>query len=83
MLVGKKQRLKKKRFDHIEKLYNSFTVKDMTLEEFRRAYAEETSPVKARRELSQMVGSLDKQRTQGLVAAYQKKEIDARLAKES
>ncbi len=81
--MDKKRRPRKKRFDRIEKLYNSFVTKDMTLEEFRRAYAKETSPTTARRELSQMVDSLDKQRTQGLVAAYQKKEIDARLAKES
>ncbi len=81
MKLGKKQRPKRKpRFDHIEKLYNSFTKKDMTLEAFRKAYLAEINPPKMRRELVSMVDSIQKTRTQQLVAAHQKREIDKKLA---
>ena len=70
---------KKERFSVARKLYDSFTVKDMPFEEFKKAYERETSPRRMQRELKELVRYRGHQRTQGLVAAHQKKEIDARL----
>ena len=71
---------KKERYDVVTKLYNSFTIKDMTLDEFRKAYLAETSPTTMRNELKELVRYRSHQRTQGLVAAHQKKEIDTVLS---
>ena len=70
---------KKERYDVVTRLYNAFTTKDMTLDEFRRAYNAELSPVTMRRELKELVRYRGQQRTQRLVAEHSKKNIDARL----
>lgn len=70
---------KKERFSYARKLYDSFITKDMTFEEFERAYKHETSPVNARRELKEMIRYRGHQRTQRLLAAQSKKQIDAKL----
>ncbi len=76
-----KTKIKKKpRFDHIAKLYESFANKDMTLEEFRRAYIAELDPAKMKGELHKILDSRDKSRTQAMMAKYQKKQIDTKLA---
>ena len=70
---------RKERFSIARKLYDSFTVKDMSFSDFERAYNAELSPRKMQRELKELVRYRGHQRTQGLLAAHQKKEIDARL----
>ncbi|GAF89884.1 unnamed protein product, partial [marine sediment metagenome] len=59
---------KKERYDIVTKLYNAFTVKDMTLKEFRIAYERETSPRNMKKELKELVRFRSHQRTQGAVA---------------
>jgi len=72
---------KNRTLDHIEKLYNSFTRKDMTLKEFRRRYLTATDPKKLQDDLHKVVGYRQVQQTQELVAQRQKKAIDSRLIK--
>ena len=69
----------KERFSHVRKIYDAFPVKDMSFDEFRRAYERETSPVNARRELKELVRYRGQQRTQSLIAAHSKKQINAKL----
>lgn len=76
-----KPKIKKKpRYDHIAKLYASFTNKDMTLEEFRKAYLAELDPSKMKRDIGQILHTRDKSRTQAMVAKHQKQQIDNKLA---
>ncbi len=70
---------KKERFSHVRKLYDSFAVKDMPFEEFRRAYEEETSPTTANRELKELIRYRGQQRTQRLVAARSEKQINDKI----
>ena len=74
-----KRSRKKERFSKVRKLYDTFTVKDMSFSDFERAYNAETSPRRMQRELKELVRYRGQQRTQGLVAAQSKKQINARL----
>ena len=70
---------KKERYDEVVRLYNSFAVKDMTLDEFRKAYERETSPVRLRNELKELVRFRGHQRTRRLLAEHQKQTIDKKV----
>jgi len=70
----------KKRYSHVRRIYDAFTMKDMTFEEFKVAYERETSPRNLRNELKELIRYRGHQRTQQLVAARSKKQIDAKLS---
>ena len=70
---------KKERFSYARKLYDSFTVKDMSFGEFERAYERETSPQNLRSELKELVRYRGQQRTQALLAAQSREQIDAQI----
>jgi len=70
----------KERYSHIRKLYDAFTIKDMTFQEFKKAYERETSPRAMRNELKELVRFRGHQRTQRLVAAQAKEQIDQKLS---
>ena len=71
---------KKERFSEARRLYDSFSVKDMTFEEFEKKYNALVSPVRARNELKELVRFRGHQRTQRLIAAQSKRQIDAKLS---
>ena len=70
---------KNKKSDHIERLYNSFAVKDMPLKEFKRRYLAATNPTKLQKDLGKVIAHRQMTQTQKLVEQHQKKIIDARL----
>lgn len=70
---------KNKSRDHVEKLWNSFKMKDMPLKEFKRRYSAATNPKKLQQDLHKVVAHRQLTQTQKLVAQHQKKAIDARL----
>lgn len=71
---------KKPRFDYIAKIWNSFPEKDMTLEEFRKAYLAELDPGKMKKELHGILQTRERKRTQAMMAKYQKQQIDKKIA---
>lgn len=77
---GKNGKPKKQRYDTVTRLYDSFQDKDMSLDEFRRAYERETSPRKAQKDLAAIIQFRQTRQTQQLVAAHQKQKIDAKLS---
>jgi len=71
---------KKERFSHIRKIYDALAVKDMSFADFERAYKRETSVQNNKRELKELVRFRSYQRTQRMVAAQSKNQIDQRIS---
>ena len=71
---------KNKSRDHIEKLYDSFATKDLTLTEFKRRYKKATDPKRLQQDLGKVIAHRQMTQTQKLVAQHQKKAIDTRIA---
>lgn len=70
---------RKERFSHVRKIYDAFGEKDMSFEDFERAYEKETSPQNNKRELKELVRYRSQQRTQKEVAARSRQQIDQRI----
>ena len=70
---------KNKARDHIKKLWNSFSVKDVPLKEFRRRYLAATNPQKLQQDLAGVIQHRQMRQTQKLVAQHQKQKIDAAI----
>ena len=67
---------KKRKPDAIDRLYDSFTTKDMTRLEFRKRYLAATNPRKLQEDLGKGVKYRQTEQTQRLVAQHQRQKID-------
>jgi len=65
-----------KRKDKIDRLYDSFTVKDLSRAEFRKQYTALMNPAGLRRDLRRMVMDRQGVQTVNVLAGERKKEID-------
>lgn len=69
-------RMRRKRKDRIDRLYDSFAVRDLTREEFRKEYLRLMNPSGLNRDLRRMVMDRQTKRTLDFVAKERKKKID-------
>lgn len=65
-----------KRKDAVDRMYDSFVVKDLTREEFRKEYLKLMNPAGLNRDLRQMVKDRQGVQTATVLAGEKKREID-------
>ena len=73
---------RRKRKDAVDRLYDSFAVKDLTREEFRREYLELTNPVELNRDLRRMIMDRRAIQTVNILAGEQKEKIDSAVRRQ-